>query len=96
MPLFIDTQEKYADKGLQFVGIAIDNPQLVEEFAEVYGINFPVLLGDIKAMELSARMGNKFNSLPFTAIYDREGNTHHIQAGMVSEGMLEQHLVPLL
>ncbi len=96
MPLFIETQEKYAAQGVQFVAIAIDNPQLVGEFAEDYGINFPVLLGDIKAMELADRMGNSFSSLPFTAIYDREGTTRYTQAGMISEEILDRELMPLL
>ncbi|MES9858679.1 MAG: TlpA disulfide reductase family protein [Sedimenticola sp.] len=96
MPLFIETQEKYAAKGVQVIGIAIDNPQMVEEFSEVYGINFPVLLGDVDAMELAERMGNSFDSLPFTAIYDRDGNTRYVQAGMISEETLQQELLPLL
>ncbi|MEJ1354111.1 MAG: TlpA disulfide reductase family protein [Candidatus Sedimenticola sp. (ex Thyasira tokunagai)] len=96
MPLFIETQDKYAAKGVQFIGIAIDNPQMVEEFSEVYGINFPVLLGDVEAMELAEQMGNSFNSLPFTAIYDRDGNTRYVQAGMISEDTLQQKLLPLL
>ena len=32
MPLFVDTQKKYAVKGVQFVGIAIDNPHMVQDF----------------------------------------------------------------
>ncbi len=96
MPLFIETQQTYGDKGVQFVGIAIDDPDMVQDFVDVYDINFPILIGDTKAIELSNRMGNRFDSLPFTAIFDRQGKTRYIQAGEVSREVLEKELRPLL
>lgn len=95
MPLFVETQKKYADKGLQFVGIAIDDPHMVQDFYDVYGINFPVLIGDAEAIKLSNRMGNRFDSLPFTAIYDRDGNKRYIQAGEITAEALEKQLESL-
>jgi thiol-disulfide isomerase/thioredoxin len=96
MPLFIETQEAYGDKGVQFVGIAIDDPHMVQDFVDVFAINFPILLGDADAIRLSNRMGNRFDSLPFTAIFDREGKTRHVQAGEVTKEHLEKQLIPLL
>ncbi|MEE9357768.1 TlpA family protein disulfide reductase [Candidatus Vondammii sp. HM_W22] len=96
MPLFVDTQKKYAVKGVQFVGIAIDNPHMVQDFYDVYGINFPVLIGDAEAIKLSNSMGNRFDSLPFTAIYDRDGNKQYIQAGEITAETLEKQLKTLL
>lgn len=96
MPLFVDTQKKYAGKGVQFVGIAIDDPHMVQDFYDVYGINFPVLIGDADAIKLSNSMGNRFDSLPFTAIYDRDGNKRYIQAGEITAETLEKQLKTLL
>ena len=96
MPLFIETQKNYAEKGVQFVGIAIDDPDMVQDFVDVYDINFPILIGNTKAIELSNRMGNRFDSLPFTAIFDRQGKTRFIQAGEVHREVLEKELLPLL
>lgn len=96
MPLFIETQQNYADRGVQFVGIAIDDPLMVQDFVDVYAINFPILIGDADAIRLSNRMGNRFDSLPFTAIFDRQGKTRYIQVGEVSREVLEQQLQPLL
>ena len=96
MPLFIEMQERYADRGLQFVAIAIDDPDLVRDFHDVYGINFPTLIGGAEAIELANRLGNRFDSLPFTAIFDRHGNTRYIQAGEMSQETLERQLLPLL
>ena len=96
MPLFIETQNRYQERGLQFVGIAIDDPHMVQDFVDVYAINFPILIGNAEAVKLSTRMGNRFESLPFTAIFDREGNSRYIQAGEVTAEVLERELEPLL
>lgn len=96
MPLFVETQKRLQERGLQFVGIAIDDPHLVQDFVDVYNINFPILIGNAEAVRLSTRMGNRFESLPFTAIFDREGNTRYIQAGEVTAEVLERELEPLL
>ncbi|MET0103756.1 MAG: TlpA disulfide reductase family protein [Sedimenticola sp.] len=96
MPMFIEMQEKFAAQGLQFVGIAIDDPGLVQDFYDVYGINFPVLIGGADAIQLSNRLGNRFESLPFTAIFDRDGNTRYVHAGLMTETILEKQLKPLL
>lgn len=96
MPLFVNMQEQYAEKGLQFVGIAIDDPALVQDFVDVYDIPFPIMIGGADAIQLSNTMGNRFESLPFTAIYDRKGNMRHIQAGLMTKEILEKQLIPLL
>jgi len=96
MPLFTKLQKQYADKGLQFVGIAIDDPVLVQDFVDIYEINFPIMIGSTAAIELSTTMGNRFQSLPFTAIYDREGHMRHIQAGLMTKEILDKQLIPLL
>jgi thiol-disulfide isomerase/thioredoxin len=96
MPLFVDTQEQYSSNGLQFVGIAIDDPMMVRDFVDVYGINFPVLVGGPEAIKLANSMGNRFDSLPFTAIFDRDGTTRYVTAGQVAPEVLEKELKPLL
>ncbi len=96
MPLFIETQKAYSDKGVQFVGIAIDDPHMVQDFVDVFDINFPILIGDADAIRLSNKMGNRFDSLPFTALFDREGKTRHVQAGEITQEHLDKQLIPLL
>jgi len=96
MPRFIELQQQLGSKGVTVVAIAIDDPAEVLDFADVYEINFPILIGDVKGIELSERMGNRFSSLPFTAIYDRKGNSQFAQAGEVSMDQLEKAVSPLL
>lgn len=71
---FIELQEQFGDKGVQFVGIAIDDPESVQKFVGDHGVNYPILLGDMGAVELSRKMGNRFDGLPFTLVAKpREG-----------------------
>lgn len=67
-PLFVALQEEYAAKGVQFVGIAIDDKAPVADFVDSYGVEYPILLGDINAMAVSKQLGNRFQGLPFTVI----------------------------
>lgn len=96
IPLLIETQEKYAEKGLQFIGIAIDDADTVKDFSDVYGINFPVLIGSNDAIDLANKMGNRFNTLPFTAVYDAEGNSSYVHAGEITKETLADRVLPLL
>ncbi len=96
MPLFNEMQEKYGSRGVQFVGIAIDDPEMVRDFSAVYAINFPILTGGVDAIKLANSLGNRFDSLPFTAIFDREGNGRYHQAGEIKRKTLERELPPLL
>ena len=67
-PLFVELQDEYAAKGVQFVGLAIDDKQAVIDFTDSYGVAYPVLLGDLEAMAVSKQLGNRFQGLPFTLI----------------------------
>ncbi len=96
MPLFIETQKRYANRGLQFVAIAIDDLDMVKDFSDVYGLNFPVLIGSTEAIKLANKMGNRFDTLPFTAIYDSDGMNSYVHAGEVTEETLADRLLPLL
>ncbi len=73
MPQFVKAQREFGDRGLQFVGIAIDQPDKVDAFAAEIGLNYPALIGGLGAMELSKTLGNGIGALPFTVIVDRSG-----------------------
>ncbi|HVF64687.1 MAG TPA: TlpA disulfide reductase family protein [Casimicrobiaceae bacterium] len=90
MPLFIKAQSEHGAKGLQFVGIAIDDVDKVRRFSREIGLNYPALLGGYGAMELSKTLGNKVSALPFTIVVGRQGEVLLTQLGPVSEKQLER------
>ena len=73
IPEFIELQREYGADGLQFIGIAIDQPDPVRDYAAELVINYPLLVGESEAIEVGQAYGNAIGGLPFTAIIDRQG-----------------------
>lgn len=96
MPEFVQAQNTYGPKGLQFVGIAVDQPDKVRQFATEIGVNYPSLIGGFGAMELSKALGNNIMALPFSVVVDRQGKVAHTQLGVLKPGKLEAILKQLL
>ena len=92
IPVFVKMQQKFGAEGLQFVGIAIDNPVKVREFAAKYQMNYPVLIGEMEAIELARAAGNTLGGLPFTVILDRKGRLIRTEIG----GLNERKLIPII
>ena len=96
IPEFIRTQDRYGSRGLQFVGIAIDQPDKVAAFVDELHINYPVLVGDLTAMELARGLGNRLGALPFTAVFDRHAKLVEVKTGLLDEARLLQVVESLI
>ncbi|MDA8257886.1 MAG: TlpA disulfide reductase family protein [Betaproteobacteria bacterium] len=96
MPGFSRLQDKYRDKGVQFVGISIDTIDKIIEFQKTTPVNYPLLIGDIGVMENSAKLGNVRQALPFTAVFDRQGRLAATKLGRLAEPELERQLKELI
>src|SRR5437868_2616820 len=59
MPDFVKLQREFGARGLQFVGIAVDQPEKVEQFAKELDLNYPALVGGYGAIEPSNALGNQ-------------------------------------
>lgn len=88
MPEFIKAQSELGPKGLQFVGIAVDQPDKVKQFAAEIGLNYPTLVGGFGAMELSKTLGNHLMALPFSVVMDRKGAIVYTQLGTLKADKL--------
>lgn len=96
IPEFIELQEKFRENGLVFVGIAVDQKERAAAFSKEIGINYPVLVGDMKAMALAEAAGNRQGALPFTVVIDRNGKIIGTKLGRLSQEKLESMFKPLL
>lgn len=94
--MFMRFQQELGSKGVQFVGIAVDQPDKVKQFSQELQLNYPALIGGYGAMELSKTLGNTVMALPFTVVVDREGRVAHTQLGMLKEAQLSGILNKLL
>ena len=96
IPGFVRLQERHGGRGLQFVGIAIDQPGKVADFARELGINYPLLIGGTESLDLLREAGNRQAILPYTVVIDRQGKVASRQPGGLKESRLEELVKPLL
>lgn len=96
IPEFIQAQETYRDKGLVLIGIAVDQPDRVASFSRDFGINYPVVVGELDAFSLAEAMGNPQGALPFTVILNRAGEIVYSHLGRIKIEEIEKIIKPLL
>jgi len=96
MPHFAALQKEYGDQGFEVVAIATDDEALVRNFAEIHGLNFTILLGDMRSMRIARQLGNRFDAMPYSAIFDRNGKTRMVHAGGLNRRQLEAAILPIL
>jgi len=85
IPAFIELQQQFGDRGVQFIGIAIDDEQAVREFVEQTGMNYPSLLTQAEGAGLARRYGNAAGVLPYTVIINRKGEISNTIMGELSK-----------
>jgi thiol-disulfide isomerase/thioredoxin len=93
IPGFIELQKKYGAKGLVVVGISLDEegPSVVKQFMIRFGMNYPVVMGNLKTMQ---DFGGK--GLPTTFVIDRSGTIVSKHVGFASKETFEKEITPLL
>lgn len=95
IPFFNKLQAKYAQQGVQFIGIALDDINAVKRFLKVVPIDYPVLIGDDDAIPIAKAYGNNEGVLPYTVFIDKTGNIISIAEGGLSEEITESTLKKL-
>ncbi len=96
IPGFIQFQTEYGARGVQFVGLAIDQKERIRPYARDIGINYPVLVGGLESMDFARQVGNWRGVLPFTVVIDRSGKVVTTEIGILRPEKLESLLKPLL
>ena len=94
-PEFVALQEAFGGQ-VQFIGIAIDDEDPVREFADTYGVNYPLLLGDVDAVAMSRSLGNRYEGLPFTVVAKPGGSVVLRHTGGLERSQLEPLLRELI
>ncbi len=92
MPDFDALRAQYRAKGVEFVGIAIDNPASVARFLQQQPVTYPILVGEGAAHTLARQLGNPSGALPYTIVLDREGRQVLSHLGRLPRATLEAAL----
>jgi len=96
IPEFIALQTKYADLGLQFIGVALQQAEDVIDFVQAHGMNYPVLVGEMEVIKLAQDYGNHIGALPYTVIIDRQGQIAYVKYGLLAGEVAEEIINTLL
>lgn len=96
IPLLDAAQQQSGARGLQVVGIAIDNAANVRQYASSVKMDYPVLLADSAAVGLMRSLGNTSGGLPFTVLLDRSGRLVDRRLGPYSAAELQAAVAALL
>lgn len=99
IPELVELQSRYAERGLQVVGLSDEPIAALAEFAGAHGpLNYPLLSGQY--LPLLERLDGYPNGVPFTLLLDRDGVLVHTHAGQLNaealEPVLRRHLGTVL
>ncbi|WP_018988048.1 TlpA family protein disulfide reductase [Aromatoleum toluclasticum] len=96
IPEFAAVSRRFADAPVQFVGIGIDQPDNVRRFSEENKVPYPLLIAPLQTLAVTSALGNTSQALPFTAIFDRQGELDFVKLGTLNEAELEGKIRALL
>lgn len=95
MPMLSRLHDDFAGRGLQVVGIAVDEPARARSFADGLGLDYPLLYGQGEAMLVGRRYGNASGMLPYSVLIDAGGVVRWTHLGAVSREQLERQIAAL-
>ena len=95
MPALSALQTEIAPKHVQIVGIGIDSPTNIKEFASKYKIAYPLYVAGMSGTELSKQFGNQAGSLPYTVLLSADGRVLKTYLGKLKMDELRRDIAAL-
>jgi thiol-disulfide isomerase/thioredoxin len=81
MPELSALQTEMGETSLRIVGIGIDSPANIREFAKKVPVTYPLYVGGMGGSELSRQMGNQAGGLPFSVLIGADGSIRKTYLG---------------
>ena len=94
IPGFIDLQKKYGQRGLQIIGLSVDDSlPTAKKYADEMKMNYPVLLAEGKEDILMAY--DPIPSIPVSVVIGRDGKTCSKHVGIAPMDVFEKEIASL-
>lgn len=91
MPDLDFLQQKYP--GITMVGLAVDTASNIAKFSEKVAVSYPILVAGHAGIQLMKKMGNPRGGLPFTVLYDAQGQVVREFLGQIDRDELDAVLI---
>jgi peroxiredoxin len=96
MPELAELHREIAPNNGTVVGIGIDSPSNIREFADKHRLPYPLLVAGMAGSELSRKLGNTSAALPFTVVIDRSGHVVDKKLGRIKFAVLRERVLAAL
>lgn len=96
MPMLNAVRTRLAPRGVEVVGVALDDKVSVGNYLRTTKVSYPIVLGDSNTLDLMRAIGNPAGGLPYTVVLDRSGKQVATLIGLLSEKTLRQAVEPHL
>jgi len=96
MPLLESAGKTWAEKGLQVLGVAIDDADAVRNYLKDNPVRYPVLIDASNGVDPSLVFGDTRSVLPYSVLIGRDGRILDRRFGSFTEATLSAWLEPHL
>jgi peroxiredoxin len=94
---FVAYQDQYKIRGLQIVGVGLDEEKKLRNVQRTLEINYPVLIAEHeKNGALMEQWGNNSGIVPYSVVIDRKGRVAFAQRGPIDRDTFNDNILPLL
>ena len=84
IPELIAAQRKYGPRGLQVVGLAMDERDPVAAFQARLQMNYPIMVGGIEIASAMDALGDELGAFPFSVLIAPDGRIIGRQSGALT------------
>lgn len=97
MPMLDRMHLRYADRGIEVVGVAAEGSTDALAFLAQNPVSYPILINaPDDPVDVSLHLGNTQSVLPYTALIGRDGHVLATRMGNFSEKSLQEWITPYL
>lgn len=83
MPDLQRVRDEYRGRGVEIVGVGIDNAAKIRDFRDRHGITLPLLVAGVGGSDLGKELGNAAGVLPYTALVAADGSVIQRRIGRI-------------
>ena len=97
IPDLVAYQEQYKARGLQIVGVGLDDEKKLRNVQRTLDINYPVLVADpVSNSGMMKPWGNSSGIVPYSVVIDRDGRVAYTHYGLINRDTFNENILPLL